>query len=484
MFFLSPQTLFGASFFLSPHNGSFEIGSTLSIGVYANSNGATFNAVSGVLSFPEDLLQVTSISKNQSLVSLWVQEPSFSNSDGIIRFEGIALNPGYSGAQGKVLTINFKVKTAGTGSVTFTSGSILANDGAGTELLTNKGGGTYTFAVEAEQFEITEDQGGDMSAQEELNKRAAPLVSSETHKKDTWSNKKTGIFAFSLPQDATALRLLLDEKENTIPTVIYEPPITSREITDLPEGLSYLHVQYRTKSGWSEVTHYKLSIDTVAPEVLAVVEVQQKKTESQIAIFKIDATDRDSNISLYEVFVGDHLIEKFTNTPSIIFVTPILATGTHSMRVSAFDAAGNNIIKTVPFVILGEPALGQDTKVGSKKESGIYALGMTLITVLSIVVPFVALVLLLVLLLLYGYRKYLQYTNHVAKEVKEARAIAKKAFELLRSDLVEDVKVLEKVNKKRKLTREEAKILKRLRLNIDQAEQAIDKELCDIHTVV
>ncbi len=250
---LFPCLTYSANFFLSPQAGTYEVGTTLSVGIYANGGNSVFNAVSGALSFPEDVLQVTSLSKNQSIISLWVQEPTFSNSEGSIRFEGITLNPGYSGSSGKILTVNFKVKTPGVASVAFTSGSILANDGAGSELHTSSSKGQYTFIVEdILEREVSNDEPNESN--EAQSRTVAPQVVSETHAHDTWTNKTAGLFNFEYAKEATALRLLLDTKADTIPTVVYEPAIRSREIDDLPEGISYLHVQYRTEAGWSECT--------------------------------------------------------------------------------------------------------------------------------------------------------------------------------------------------------------------------------------
>lgn len=70
--------------------------------------------------------------------------------------------------------------------------------------------------------------------------------------------------------------------------------------------------------------------------------------------------------------------------------------------------------------------------------------------------------------------------KRVDKEVLETKIIVHKAFELLRDDLEQDIATLKKANTKRKLTREESKILKRLQKNIEEAEKAIGKEVEDI----
>jgi hypothetical protein len=102
------------------------------------------NAASGSLSFSKDVIEVVSISKSGSIFNLWVQEPQYSNAMGVVSFEGIVLNPGFNGT-GKILSITFRAKNAGTGKFSFSNGSILANDGNGTNILKELGTGSITI---------------------------------------------------------------------------------------------------------------------------------------------------------------------------------------------------------------------------------------------------------------------------------------------------------------------------------------------------
>ena len=79
------------------------------------------NAAEGTVSFSKDELSVVSLLKNGSIVNLWAQEPSFSNSAGSVDFSGIVLNPGYTGSAGKILTIAFKAKAEGETSLFLSS---------------------------------------------------------------------------------------------------------------------------------------------------------------------------------------------------------------------------------------------------------------------------------------------------------------------------------------------------------------------------
>src|SRR3989344_8514414 len=98
IFGILPLTAQAATLYFSSSSGTQAVGTTFSVGVYVSSADQAMNAASGVISFPADKLAVESLSKSGSIFSLWVQEPSFSNSAGAVNFEGIVLNPGFTGA--------------------------------------------------------------------------------------------------------------------------------------------------------------------------------------------------------------------------------------------------------------------------------------------------------------------------------------------------------------------------------------------------
>lgn len=108
------------------------------------SSDVSMNAASGVLSFPTDMLSVEYVNKG-SVLNFWVTEPSYSNASGRINFEGVSLS-GFQGSNGSVLTVAFRAKKTGTGTIAFESGQILANDGQGTDITSGLRSGTYSFA--------------------------------------------------------------------------------------------------------------------------------------------------------------------------------------------------------------------------------------------------------------------------------------------------------------------------------------------------
>ncbi len=112
-------------------------GSRVSVDIRIQSSTQSINAISGVLAFPSNLVNVLSISKDASIIDIWTREPKVTRNG--ISFEGVVLNPGFKGASGLVFRVNFEAKNTGTVFLNFTEGAILANDGLGTNVLAKLG---------------------------------------------------------------------------------------------------------------------------------------------------------------------------------------------------------------------------------------------------------------------------------------------------------------------------------------------------------
>ncbi len=143
--FASPFLARAASLDFSPAIKTVSVGETFTVAVTVSSPDQAMNAASGDVSFPSDKLRALSVSNGGSAMNLWVQSPSFSNAAGNINFAGVVLNPGYIGTAGKVITIWFQAIATGNAPVSFSDGSILANDGKGTNILTSLGSAEFTI---------------------------------------------------------------------------------------------------------------------------------------------------------------------------------------------------------------------------------------------------------------------------------------------------------------------------------------------------
>lgn len=249
-----------ASLSLSPSTGVYQSGSTFTVRVDLDTQGQTINAADGVLSFNPNLLSVVAVNRNSSIFNLWVSEPSFSNADGTVSFSGGSPS-GYSGGRGSVMNITFRASGSGGSRVNFSSGSVLANDGRGTNILTSMNGGSYTIqsAVAAPEPEVIEYIAP-------ANTPSAPQITSSSHPDPAgWFNSTEAEFSWTLPEDVTEVRTRLDDNPTSVPTRVYETPISELSIPDLDEGVSYFHLQFRNAEGWGRVTHYRLGVDATAP---------------------------------------------------------------------------------------------------------------------------------------------------------------------------------------------------------------------------
>ncbi len=147
VFFACAGTAHAATLSLTPSSGTYAAGETLTASLVVTSADQAINAVSGTVTFPKDLLEVLSISKANSILTLWVQEPSFSNAAGTLEFAGVVPNPGYSGVAGNLITVRFRARATGTASLAITSAETLANDGSGTNVLKSVSGSTLTIST-------------------------------------------------------------------------------------------------------------------------------------------------------------------------------------------------------------------------------------------------------------------------------------------------------------------------------------------------
>lgn len=145
-----PGSVSAATLSISPSASTQTAGSIFTVSVRVSSTDQAMNAVSGILTFPSNLLQVTSLSKSGSIMNLWVQEPSFSNAAGTVDFEGVVLNPGFTGAGGTVLSVTFRALDEGSATLSLAQGSVLANDGSGTEILKGSSGASITIIAAKE----------------------------------------------------------------------------------------------------------------------------------------------------------------------------------------------------------------------------------------------------------------------------------------------------------------------------------------------
>lgn len=308
----------GATLYLSPSSGNYDVSKTFAVDVLVNSGGVSINAAEGFLNFDPEEVSVVSISKQGSIFTLWTKEPSFSNLNGSINFGG-GTTAGFSGTSGKLFQIVFRAEKAGVYQVNFFEGSVLAADGKGTNILSAQTGGSYTF-------------------KEIIIATPPPIVFSGSHPDSgKWYSDSNPSFSWEMPSSATEVKLLLNSSPSSAPTYLFGP-ITQKEFSNIPDGVLYLHVSFKDQKGWSQVGHKKIMIDTVPPKSF---EIEVQKQEKVVLIFK--AEDALSGVDYFKGEIAGPQEEPIPfETKDSSFEIASLLPGKYMVKAWAFDKAGNS----------------------------------------------------------------------------------------------------------------------------------------------
>jgi hypothetical protein len=244
----------------------------------------------------------------------------------------------------QIRSVTFEPRTAGTHSLSFRSGAILAADGRGTNIITEMRAGAFTItaaSVDAAPEYVSP-----------AGSPTAPTVEVSSHPQEgEWYAQSRIEASWQLPSDVSAVRVLLDRNPHSVPTVQHEPPISSRTIDDVADGEWYLHVQFRNEHGWGRITHRRILIDTLQPEYFEIREPHERDESDPRAQFLFDAYDAVSGISHYEVQLAGEPFARWDDDGTGIFRVPTLSPGVHTLVARAFDHAGNYITNSVVFRI-------------------------------------------------------------------------------------------------------------------------------------
>jgi hypothetical protein len=322
-----------------------------------NTEGKSINNSEANIQFPTDMIEVVSITKSSSIFSLWVEEPSFSNTTGKITFNGGVPNPGYNGATGYIATITFKAKKQGTASVIFTEGAVRENDGLGTDILNSKNGSVIQIGV-AQVAPIPIPN----TVNEKSTIPVKPTIVSETHPdEDLWYSNNTATFSWKIPSGVTSLQTLFNKIPNATPSITYDNSVSQKTLNNLSDGTSYFHLRYINSSGSGLIAHYKVNIDTNPPQDFS----PTTRILGSKNLLKLEAKDTTSGIDYYQIGIDESPLIKVTkeNINNGEYLLPVLNEGDHKLTIIAYDKAGNknqtSLIIQVPVIFIPELSLSQ-----------------------------------------------------------------------------------------------------------------------------
>jgi hypothetical protein len=327
-----PHYTFAASLYLTPSSGNIVVGQEFTVSVLTDTEGASINTAESNITFTTNTLELVSVTQGSTFVLPAPASPNKGTSSAY--FGGGIPNPGFSGKSGLLGVMTFRAKSAGAANINITRGNILLNDGSGTQAVTRTAGAS---------FNITPGPVGNV------------VVTSSTHPlQSDWSNQNDLILNWTLPVGAVQVSYLLDQNLNTIPDDVIEVnPQNSISFNDLKDGEWYFHIKAKSagkNDPFGQVTNYKIQVDVTAPLPFNISLLSETDLEnvSETPTIEYRAVDASSGVYRYDVFLDDKLLKESTVPP---YAFSKLVSGPHTLKVTAYDQAGNSAVSELPLNI-------------------------------------------------------------------------------------------------------------------------------------
>jgi len=488
VYFAFSNSALAADLVISPSTGSFTAGQTFTATVRAVPGGDSVNAVEASLSFDSDTLSVVSVSKAGSVFSLWTTEPTFSNAAGTITFGGGSPAPFTSTSN--ILNITFRALTNGPATVDFSSASVLAADGRGTDVFNNGTGANYTVAAGATPTPVptptpTPSAPADDNDDEEAiifgDPPRPPEIGSPIFlDPEAWYSVTDGVFSWTLPFDVTAVAIEVTTDPDNVPQdnpdAIIEPPgedfvVNSENIND---GIQYISINFENQVGWGAVTNRQLKIDTTAPEPF-VISVNPSPDPDGFPLLNFAAVDSTSGIDYYEMTIADN--EPIRVTPdeaALGYLLGQLEDGTYTVKVIAVDRAGNMRESSTAVLITA----GWVKPLTLEEERSIW----DIFTGVNILLFFLFLIILLLVIYIWYEHKQLKLKEEkLRRETREIQDQMEKIFSALRDEIYDQIN---HITKRKRMSAAEKEAVESLTQALEVSETLIEKEISDVKTIL
>lgn len=437
-----------ASFYLEPEPLLYDIGEQFSLDLMINAKGSSANAAQVTIYFPSDKLKVVTISKSDSIFTLWPKEPTWSDTVGEISFVGGLPSPGFIG-KAKVFTITFEAQSSGRAEISFSDAKVLADDPQGTDVCIDEDQENFFLDITSDfigEINISIDNEGDPTNPSPLLyveikanvlgvlyyevKIDEEIFKIETEEVLPWQMPLLG------PGEHSILVKAIDSQGNTIEekTKIIVEPISEPQITFSP----------RTFKAGEEVFYIR---GTALPESSVLVFL--KKNNSLVKKWEVKADSK-----------GDWFLRQ---------KKLLIDSGTYRLSVTIRDLRG------------AESNPSQERML-SASLSGI-ALGTLLVSYRDLTLMAIFLLAILLGLILYLFFRITRARRLTKKEVIDLRNKFYKEYHELCDDIKEELSVLRKLKGGIEFTQEEKELERRLLSNLADVERVLTKELKDIEDI-
>ena len=455
-----------------PIGSAYHVGDTIRLKVAVTSDTQSINGASVSIKYPTDMLGLSSISKNDSIMTLWAQEPTYSNSAGTAKFEAVALS-GFTGQNGTLVTFVFKAKKAGKATVSITDGTVLANNGEGTNVLTTKSGTTITIGeavvAPADQPKLPEDS--------TTSSTETAITIQEIKKEDTRSPQAAFLVTTTDQNPNQSYDIQIDD----MPVItwvddgvhIFRTPVLAR-------GTHLIRFKTVTNAGimisaFSEFTTDNLiapvitdyPVNVFAGEYIVLKGIADPETTIVFTTTKVPGKipffSRITGVQEDTKPVESSVISNDKGEFSYISPDKVTA-GTYSIYARSQSSGGLQSAPTLPVRI-------------SVHDDIFSRLTLWLTNTLSLIVPLAALLFVFFFMIIYTLAKYRRFKKRLVADLLVSESNVRKGFQAIDADLEDYAKLLLKSRTSSHLTDAERETLMRIKQDITVTEKSISGDI-------
>jgi len=339
-----PSKAAAAMLYFSPSTKTVTVGTTLAVTLKVNTAGQAINGSEGTITFNSEVLRLTAVTTTGSIFEFWPVQPSGNNTSGQITYSGGLANPGYNGTNGTILTLTFQAITVATDTIAISGAKVLANDGQGTDVLTDTGRSVIT---------VTPAASSPLPVPPVSTDQPAPTLSSRGYPDQTaWYQADQATLNWTKPSGVTGFSFRLSQDAAESPDQSIETVSTSTIVVLPTDGQWFFSLRAQYPSGWSPTTRWRLQHDHTAPEAFTISIDRDRGLTDPTPQLVFATKDATSGVTRYMLSIDGGTAEE-TSSPALL--SNVLA-GQHTVIITAFDRANNSTSSSVSVDIIGYPA--------------------------------------------------------------------------------------------------------------------------------
>ena len=167
-------------------------------------------------------------------------------------------------------------------------------------------------------------------------------ISSPTNPdQNSWYSNQSAIFSWKSSAEITGVSIEFNNNPSTIPDFISEGVFYSKSYEHIGSGVWYFHLRTQDKSGWSNVSHFKIQIDRKVPNDFEIRIDNEGDLTLPKPLLYFKAEDDLSGISHYRIKIDNKEVSLVVPGEINPFIAPLQSFGLHKVAILAIDKAGN-----------------------------------------------------------------------------------------------------------------------------------------------